>query len=189
MARPGRELAIAQGPQLMPEGLLADRHLELVSQPLDQVDDPPAHDAVGGGDRPRRDDLIQRAAVSVMEDRLRARRLAGRQACRPLRVEAQHPPERRRRARTICRVTPPTTVASLRLPPSRIVAIASNRRTCAPSLQRRAKPRTSPALKSPRSLIGTDIANLPQFAMVNQQKPTRENPSESDSTGFGINCA
>ena len=48
MALPGREFAIAHGPQLMPKGLLADRDLELVPQPLGQVDDPPAHDPVDG---------------------------------------------------------------------------------------------------------------------------------------------
>ncbi len=91
MARSGRELAIAHGSQLMPEGLLADRQLELVPQPLGQVDDPPAHDTVSGRNRPRLDDLLQRAAVPVIEDRLRPRRLACRKPFRPIRVETHHP--------------------------------------------------------------------------------------------------
>ncbi|NML13337.1 DUF3616 domain-containing protein, partial [Sphingobium sp. AR-3-1] len=40
--------------------------------------------------------------------------------------------------------------------------------------------------KSPRSLIGTDIANLLQFAMLNHVIASRERPNESDPTSFGI---
>jgi hypothetical protein len=36
-------------------------------------------------------------------------------------------------------------------------------------------------------LSGTDIANPLQFAMVNHVASPPERPSESDSTGFGIN--
>jgi hypothetical protein len=35
-------------------------------------------------------------------------------------------------------------------------------------------------------LIGTDIANLLQFAMLNQLKAICESPNESDSTGLGM---
>jgi hypothetical protein len=35
-------------------------------------------------------------------------------------------------------------------------------------------------------LSGIDIANLLQFAMVNQNAAKNESPSESDSTGLGI---
>ena len=61
----------------------------------------------------------------------------------------------------------PTLAASLRLPLSRIVAIARSRRTCAASLQRLATARTSPEPKSLRSGIGVDITNLHPFAMMN----------------------
>jgi hypothetical protein len=91
MARAGREFAVAHGPQLMSKSLLADRDLELVSQPLGQVYDPPAHDAVGGGNRPRLDDLLQCVAVLVIENRLRPWCLACRQTVRSIRIEAQNP--------------------------------------------------------------------------------------------------
>ncbi len=35
-------------------------------------------------------------------------------------------------------------------------------------------------------MIGTDIANLLKFAMLNQFMATCESPNESDSTGLGI---
>lgn len=49
------------------------------------------HDAVSRWNRPRLDDLLQRAAVPGIEDRLRPRRLACRKTFRPIRVEAHHP--------------------------------------------------------------------------------------------------
>ena len=91
MAWAGRELATAHGPRLVPQRLLADRYLELVPQPLGQIDDPPAHDTVDRRDRPRRDDLRQRVAVPVIEDRLRPRRFACHQPIWSIGVEANDP--------------------------------------------------------------------------------------------------
>jgi len=68
---------------LMPQRLLADRDFELVPQPLGQIDNPPAYHAMGGRDRPGFDDFRQRAAVSIIEDRRRARRA--------LRIKTNHP--------------------------------------------------------------------------------------------------
>src|SRR3954467_11294062 len=46
MARPGRELGIVHGPQLTRQRLLGDRDAELLPDPCDQIDQPPAHHAV-----------------------------------------------------------------------------------------------------------------------------------------------
>src|SRR5215207_8045317 len=50
VARAGRELAIAQGPQLARQRLLGDRDAKLLPDPLDQVDQAPAHDTVNRRD-------------------------------------------------------------------------------------------------------------------------------------------
>ena len=50
MARAGRELAIVHGPQLPAQRLLGDGEAELLPEPLDQIDQAPAHHAVDGRD-------------------------------------------------------------------------------------------------------------------------------------------
>src|SRR3954454_25087186 len=53
MARAGRELAVVHGPQLPAQRLLGDGEAELLPEPLDQIDQAPAHHAVDGRDRAR----------------------------------------------------------------------------------------------------------------------------------------
>src|SRR5690349_23862904 len=91
MARARGELAEANGAQLAAHRLLRDREAELVPDPLDQVDDPPAHDAMHGRDWPVLDDLPQGRALRRVEPRLLARRLARRQPGWALRVEPENP--------------------------------------------------------------------------------------------------
>jgi hypothetical protein len=50
VARAGRELAIAHGPQFAAQGLLGDRDAELLPEPLDQINQASAHHAVDGRD-------------------------------------------------------------------------------------------------------------------------------------------
>ena len=91
MARTGRELAIAQSPQLPAQGLLRDREAELLPEPLDQIDQAPAHHAVDGRHGPLFDDGLEGLSVLFIEPRGGARRLAGQEALGSPGVEAQHP--------------------------------------------------------------------------------------------------
>src|SRR5690606_37633140 len=91
MTRSGRELAIAHGAQFMPQSLLADRHLELVPQPLDEIYDPPAHHAMNCGNGASFDGVRQRAPVGVVEDRVGARGLSRSQTIGTVCIEAQYP--------------------------------------------------------------------------------------------------
>src|SRR3954466_7174335 len=63
----GRELAIAQSPQLTRQRLLGDGKAELLPEPLDQVDQAPAHHAVDGRNGPLLDDGLQGRAMRVGE--------------------------------------------------------------------------------------------------------------------------
>jgi hypothetical protein len=91
MARAGRELAIVQGPQLAAQGLLGDRDPELLPDPLDEVDQTPAHHAVDGRNGPLLDDGLQGRAMRIGEFRGLAGRLAVDQARGPMGVELHHP--------------------------------------------------------------------------------------------------
>src|SRR4051794_15136132 len=91
MARTGRELAIAQSPQLAAQGLLGDGDPELLPDPCDQIDQPPAHHAVDRRNGPLLDDGLQGRAMCVGEFRGLARRLAVDQALGPMGVELHHP--------------------------------------------------------------------------------------------------
>jgi hypothetical protein len=91
MARAGRELAIVQGPQLAAQRLLGDGEAELLPQPLDQIDQTPAHHAVDGRNGPLLDDDLQGLSVLIGEPRRSPWRAAGPEALRSPRVEAQHP--------------------------------------------------------------------------------------------------
>jgi len=51
MARTGREFAIAHGAQFAAQRLLGDDGAEFLPYPLAEIDDPPAYDAMSGGDR------------------------------------------------------------------------------------------------------------------------------------------
>src|SRR6185436_3531277 len=91
MAGAGRELAIAHLAQDAAQGRLRERDLELLPDPLHQIDQPPAHDAVDGGDRPRFDHRGERAAMRGTEPGRLAGRLAVEQAGRSSGVEPDHP--------------------------------------------------------------------------------------------------
>src|SRR5215469_13271578 len=89
--RARRELAITHRSQLAAERLLGDADLELVPDPLAEVDDAPAHDAMDGRDRSALDHCHQRHAVPVIQSRRLPWRLAIDQALRATRVELEHP--------------------------------------------------------------------------------------------------
>jgi hypothetical protein len=91
MARTGRELAIAQSPQLARQRLLGDRDPEFLPEPLDQIDETPAHHAVDGRNGPLLDDDLQGLSVLIVEPRRSPWRSAGQKALGSMRVEAQHP--------------------------------------------------------------------------------------------------
>src|SRR3712207_6770813 len=91
MARPGREFAIAHGPQLAAERLLGDGQAELLPDRLCQIDQTPAHHAVDGRDWAAVHDAGQRTPLVGVELRGRTWRLAVEEAVGPERVEAQHP--------------------------------------------------------------------------------------------------
>ena len=59
VARACRQLAISHRAQLAAQRLLADPDAELLPDPVRQVDEPPAHDAVGRRNRATLDDLGQ----------------------------------------------------------------------------------------------------------------------------------
>ena len=91
MARARRELAIAERPHFAAQGLLGDGHAVLVPEPLDQIDQPPAHHPMHRWNGTGLDHLRQMPAMIIGEARGLARRLAVDQAFRPLSVELEHP--------------------------------------------------------------------------------------------------
>ena len=91
MARTGRELSIAKGAQLAAQRLLGDRDAELLPNPLDEIDQAPAHDTVDGRDRALVDDTLQSLTLLVVEKRTGTWRPAGHQTLWSVGVEAKHP--------------------------------------------------------------------------------------------------
>jgi hypothetical protein len=91
MARTGRELAIVHGPQLAAQRLLGDGEAELLPEPLDQIDQAPAHHAVDGRNGTLIDDGLQSLSLLIVEPRRGPWRSAGQEALRSPSVEAQHP--------------------------------------------------------------------------------------------------
>jgi hypothetical protein len=91
MARTRRELAIAQRPHFPAQRLFGDRQPVFVPEPLDQIDQAPAHHPVHRRDRTSLDHLHQMLAMAIRKPRGLARRLAVDQAVRPLSVELEHP--------------------------------------------------------------------------------------------------
>jgi hypothetical protein len=67
VAWPGRELAIAHGPQLPAQGLLGDGDAELLEDPLRQIDQPPAHHTVDRRDWAALDCPRNSLALGVIE--------------------------------------------------------------------------------------------------------------------------
>src|SRR6266851_5226374 len=74
--RPCRQLAQAEGAQFAAERLLADRNTEFLPDPLAQIDQPPAHDAINRRGRVAFDHRFQRRAMCLVQ----LRRLPGRPA-------------------------------------------------------------------------------------------------------------
>jgi hypothetical protein len=91
MPRPCRQLAIPHSAQLAAQRLLRYADLELVPDPLAEVDDPPADHAMHGRDRPALDHGCQRRAMHLAQQRRLARCAAVDQAVRAAFVEPQHP--------------------------------------------------------------------------------------------------
>jgi hypothetical protein len=91
VARTGRELAIVHGPQLAAQGLLGEGDPELLPEPRNQIDQPPAHHTVDGRDGTLIDDGLQSLSVLFGEPRRSPWCPAGQEALRSPGVEAQHP--------------------------------------------------------------------------------------------------
>src|SRR4051794_9036382 len=88
---PARLIRQDKSPQLAAQGLLGDGDPELLPDPCDQIDQPPAHHAVDRRNRPLLDDGLQGRAMRVGEFRGLAGRLAVDQALGPMGVELYHP--------------------------------------------------------------------------------------------------
>ena len=165
MAWAGREFAIAHGAQLARQRLLGDRDAKLLPDPLDQVDQAPAHNTVNRRDRTIIKPCHESRSMGVAQLRGRARRLAVNQALGSVRVELHHPVPHDLQGH-------PANPGGLS--PGRSVVIAAKakrRRVCGPSFAWRAITRSARASKSARS--GTGMANSPTFATLNQTHPMR----------------
>src|SRR5262249_53061081 len=92
VARPGREFAVAHGPELPAECLLGDRDAEFLKYPLCQIDQPPAHHAVDRRDRTTFDHAGKCSAVAVVQLAWLPRPFPRRQTHRPACVKAYPPP-------------------------------------------------------------------------------------------------
>ena len=86
-----REFAVAHGAQLPAERLLGDSDAELLKDPLRQIDQPPAHNAVDRRERTILNDLRDNLALGVIELGGLTRRLAVQETNWPARVEPQYP--------------------------------------------------------------------------------------------------
>ena len=87
MARTRRELTIPHSAQFAAQGLLGHHAAELLENPLAEIDDSPAHDAVNRRDRAALDDSGERGAMCVVQPGRLSGRLAIKQPVRPMRVE------------------------------------------------------------------------------------------------------
>jgi hypothetical protein len=67
MAWPGGKFAVTHGVQLPAHRLGGDVNAELLKDPLAQIDEPPAHDAMDGRDWPILDHPRERRPVFVLE--------------------------------------------------------------------------------------------------------------------------
>jgi hypothetical protein len=162
MPRARRQLPVAHGAQVAAQRLLADRHTIFVEQPLDQIDDPPAHHAMRRRDGALFDDLGKRPLVLGTKHWAATGGFAVEQALGPAGIEAQHPVSDRLQTNTadLRRRLPRTTIVNhrQRQQPPNLVGVTA---------QTRQPAKTSPS-KSPRSPTADATANLPQPAMLNQ---------------------
>jgi len=83
VARARRQLAVSHGTQLAAQCLGADRHRELVTDPLHKTDQSPAHDAVRRGNGATLDSSRQRRSLIRIEARATPGGFAIDQAIRP----------------------------------------------------------------------------------------------------------
>jgi len=67
------------------------RRRGILPYPLAEIDDPPAYDAMSGGDRTALDDRGQRGPMHIIQSGSLPRRLSIDQAVRPVSVELEHP--------------------------------------------------------------------------------------------------
>ena len=91
MAWTRRQLAIAHGAQLAAQRLGADRHRELVTDPLHKIDQPPAHDAVCRGNGATLDSSRQRRPLVRIKTWATPGGFAVDKAIGSVAVEPQHP--------------------------------------------------------------------------------------------------
>jgi hypothetical protein len=91
VARACRQLAILHRAQLAAERLLGNADPKRVPQPLAEIDNAPADDAMDGRDGPAIDRCRERSPMRVVEPGRLARSLAVEQAGGPFRIEPQHP--------------------------------------------------------------------------------------------------
>jgi hypothetical protein len=84
-------LACAHVPQFPAERLLGDLEAKLLEQPPREIDQPPANDAMDGGEGAVLPHLPQHLALAVVENAGGARRLAVQETIRALGVETDDP--------------------------------------------------------------------------------------------------
>jgi len=178
VARACGQLAISELAQFAAQRLLGHTHLELVVQPLAQVDHPPAHHAVHGRGRPALDHRRQGRAMRVVEATRLAGRLAVDQAGGAVRVQLDHPVphDLQRHAAGPGRLGARRAVPDRgqREKPPRLAGVAAVAR-------RGTKPRGAEIL-SKRDRHD----EAPRFAMSNQNRRASGKPGESRSFRVGI---
>ena len=91
MARTGRELAVAHGPQDSAQGLLGDRHAVILGQDLGQIAQPPPHHTVCGRRRSLVDQRLEDLALVGVQARTGPGGLAVDQPVRSIGVEGHDP--------------------------------------------------------------------------------------------------
>jgi len=159
MARPRRELDIAELLQFPAHGRFIKRDRKLRMEPLCQVRQSPAHNPMDRRDRTAFNDRYKRLALGIIELGRGPGALPSISASEPrdqsAGIEPHDPFVGETVHRTICRPTPPIRAASLRLPPSWISASASNRRLWFAFFVFRAKRLTVAPSKSTRNAICT----------------------------------
>jgi hypothetical protein len=115
VAGPRRELDVAQFLQLAPHSRLIERDRKFVMEPLNQVNQAPANDAVDRRDRSMLDNLHQCLALGIVEDRSLSRSLAVQQTIGAASIEPDHPVANDLQAHTTgpCCFAPAATVINL----------------------------------------------------------------------------
>jgi hypothetical protein len=181
VAWPRRQLAVAHGAKLAAQRLRADRHRELVLDPLNEIDQPPAHNAVRRRDGAALDSRRQRCPLAGVEPRATPGRFAVDQSIGSVAVEPQHPVPNRLQADAADkrRRAPAATTVNRRQrqKPADLSGIAAP--MSQPPHCRRRKITPQPNRRRHR--------NLPQNRSVeSHQQPIGNRPRESESAIVGI---